>query len=68
MKLPEPKPTQQCPHGFTLEDAWTPPGCPDCLAALSAELDELELDDPFVRDAAIRLQDTVERLFGDEST
>ncbi len=54
-----------CGHGMTVEDAYTPPGCSDCLSALAADLDALELNDPAVRDAAIRLADATEALLGD---
>jgi hypothetical protein len=49
-----------CPHGVGIELVWTPadpPNCQPCFDSLSADLDELELDEPTVRDAAIALAD-----------
>lgn len=54
-----------CPHGIDLETVWTPadpPNCPPCFFSLSAALDELEMDNPAVRDAAIRLADVLAAL------
>jgi hypothetical protein len=58
----------KCPHGIDIELVWTyadPPNCQPCFDSLSAELDELELNDPKVRDAAILLADVLD-AFGQE--
>lgn len=52
-----------CPHGIDIELVWTPanpPNCQPCFDTLSGELDEIELNDPVVRDAAIKLADATE--------
>lgn len=57
-----------CPHGIDLDLVWTPanpPNCQPCFNALSDELDQLELNDPEVRDAAIVLADALDKAFSD---
>lgn len=54
-----------CPHGVDMELVWTPadpPNCQPCVDALSADLDTAELEDPAVRDSAIELADTIDKM------
>lgn len=54
-----------CPHGVDIELVWTPadpPNCQPCFDSLSADLDDLELENPEVRDAAIRLADVLDEM------
>lgn len=59
--------TDLCPHGVDIEVVWTPadpPNCQPCFDSLAADLDDLELNDPAVRDAAITLADVIDQ-YGD---